>query len=160
MRKYSIFVYLLISLFSAVLGRQWCLQAFASCSEQRLLSSCSAQACHCVGFPYGRAWAPEWGLSTCGHGLSCSAACGIFPDQGSNPALADGFLTTGPPGKSKMKCSIASSTWDMASVMEGLNCYFDFIHLCQKSHLGQGDHTGQHWSATAWQSPGPRARKQ
>ena len=38
------------------------------------------------------------------HGLSCSAACGIFPDQGSNPcppALAGGFLTTGPPGKSK-----------------------------------------------------------
>ena len=36
------------------------------------------------------------------HGLSCSAACGIFPDQGSNPvspALAGGFLTTVPPGK-------------------------------------------------------------
>ena len=30
-------------------------------------------------------------------------ACGIFPDQGSNPcspALAGGFLATGPPGKS------------------------------------------------------------
>ena len=34
------------------------------------------------------------------HGLSCSAACGIFPDQGSNPALAGGFLTTAPPGNS------------------------------------------------------------
>ena len=36
------------------------------------------------------------------HGLSCSAACGIFPDQGLNPcpALAGGFLTTAPPGKS------------------------------------------------------------
>ena len=37
------------------------------------------------------------------HGPSCSAACGIFPDQGSNPcppALAGGFLTTVPPGKS------------------------------------------------------------
>ena len=42
------------------------------------------------------------------HGLSCSMACGIFPDQGSNPcpllkpvstALAGGFLTTAPPGK-------------------------------------------------------------
>ena len=36
--------------------------------------------------------------------LSCSAACGIFPDQGSNPfvspALAGVFLTTVPPGKS------------------------------------------------------------
>ena len=37
------------------------------------------------------------------HGLSCSVARGIFPDQGSNPcppALAGGFLTTAPPGKS------------------------------------------------------------
>ena len=37
------------------------------------------------------------------HGHRCPAACGIFPDQGSNPvspALAGGFFTTGPPGKS------------------------------------------------------------
>ena len=37
------------------------------------------------------------------HGLSCSAACEIFQDQGSNPcppALAGGFLTTVLPGKS------------------------------------------------------------
>ena len=36
-------------------------------------------------------------------GLSCSEACGIFPDRGSNlwsPTLAGGFLTTGPLGKS------------------------------------------------------------
>ena len=37
------------------------------------------------------------------HGLSCSMACEIFPDQGLNPCLlhsqAD-FLTTVPPGKS------------------------------------------------------------
>ena len=35
------------------------------------------------------------------HRLICSAACGIFPDQGSNlcPALAGGFFTTEPPGK-------------------------------------------------------------
>ena len=36
------------------------------------------------------------------HGPTCSAACGIFPDQGSNPcplALAGGFSTTAPPGK-------------------------------------------------------------
>ena len=35
------------------------------------------------------------------HGPSCPAACGIFPDRGSNPCpLAGGFLTTAPPGKS------------------------------------------------------------
>ena len=35
------------------------------------------------------------------HVLSYSKACGIFPDQGSNPspALAGGFFTTEPPGK-------------------------------------------------------------
>ena len=35
------------------------------------------------------------------HGLSCSAACGTFPDEGSNWsfALQGWFLTTGPPGK-------------------------------------------------------------
>ena len=36
------------------------------------------------------------------HGLSCSAACGILPDQGSNPfspALAGRLSTTVPPGK-------------------------------------------------------------
>ena len=47
------------------------------------------------------------GLSSCGSwalecrsGLSCPAACGIFLDQGSNPALSDGFSTTALPGKS------------------------------------------------------------
>ena len=34
------------------------------------------------------------------HGLSCSAACGIFPDQGSSLALAGGFFTTEPQGGS------------------------------------------------------------
>ena len=34
------------------------------------------------------------------HGFRCPAACGIFPEKGSNPCpLAGGFLTTGPPGK-------------------------------------------------------------
>lgn len=34
-------------------------------------------------------------LNSCGHGLSCSAAaCGIFPDQGSNPCI----LCNEPPG--------------------------------------------------------------
>ena len=54
------------------------------------------------------------GLSSCGsrvveytgsvvavHGLSCSAACGIFPHQGSNQCLLKGiFFITKPPGKS------------------------------------------------------------
>ena len=39
-------------------------------------------------------------------GLSCSAACGLFQDQWPieprSPALAGGFLTNGPPGKSQL----------------------------------------------------------
>ena len=35
------------------------------------------------------------------HGLSCSAVCGMFPRiEPVSPALASGFLTTGPSGKS------------------------------------------------------------
>ena len=41
------------------------------------------------------------GSVVAGHGFSCSAACGSFPDQGSNPspALASGFFTTESAGK-------------------------------------------------------------
>ena len=71
-----------------------------------------------TGSRHGASVVVARGLSSCGsralalrlssvvHGLSCSAACGIFPDQGSNPmfpALSGGFLTTAPPGKSLMK---------------------------------------------------------
>ena len=41
------------------------------------------------------------------HRPSCSMACGIFPDQGSNPrppALAGRFSTTAPPEKPEMFC--------------------------------------------------------
>ena len=53
---------------------------------------CCAWASHCGGFsccgarPLG-AWASvvvAVGSVVVAHGLSCSAACGIFPDQGSN----------------------------------------------------------------------------
>ena len=38
------------------------------------------------------------------HGLSCSVACGIFLDRGSNPCpLAGRFFTAGPPEKSFKK---------------------------------------------------------
>ena len=36
-----------------ILGFRWCAQAFSSCCELGLLSSCSAWACHCNGFSYG-----------------------------------------------------------------------------------------------------------
>ena len=61
---------------------------------------CGARACHCSGFSrcgaqaLGRVGfrscgsrALEQGLRSCGTGLCCSLACGIFPDQGSSPCL-------------------------------------------------------------------------
>ena len=57
----------------------------------------SVQASHSGGFSYCRAWAlgmqalvvvarglQSGGSVVTAHGLSCSAACGIFPDQGLN----------------------------------------------------------------------------
>ena len=68
---------------------------FSSCSEQKLLSSWGVWASHCGGCSYWGAWAPVVvgpGLESIGsvavvHRLSCSEACGIFPDRGSNLCL-------------------------------------------------------------------------
>ena len=65
---------------------------------------CGVRASHCGSFSCGAwalgprasvvvacrlsscgSWALECRLSSCGHGLSCSVACGIFLDQGLNP---------------------------------------------------------------------------
>ena len=73
-------------------------EIFSSCGEQLLLSSCSAQVPHCSGFSLHRlqgAWASvdeATGLQSTGtivvvYRLSCSWACGIFLDQGSNLCL-------------------------------------------------------------------------
>ena len=63
-------------------------QAFLWLCELELLSSCHMQASHCDGLSCCGAWAlGHVGLIVAAHGLSCSAACGIFPDQGSNPCL-------------------------------------------------------------------------
>ena len=46
------------------------------------------------------------------HRLSCPMVCGIFPDQGINPcppAMAGGFLTTGPPEKSPNPLAVEES---------------------------------------------------
>ena len=47
---------------------------------------CGAWASHCGGFSCCRAWAlGAWASVVVVQGLSCSMACGIFLDQGSNP---------------------------------------------------------------------------
>ena len=45
-----IYLKLFIHLFLALVGLCSCVQAFSSCSEQGLLSSCGAQVSHCGGF--------------------------------------------------------------------------------------------------------------
>ena len=69
----------------AALGLRCCARAFSSCGEWGLLfvavrGLLISVASRC------RAWAVGAQASVVvAQGLSCSAACGIFPDQGSNP---------------------------------------------------------------------------
>ena len=71
---------------------------FSSCGDRGLLSSCRVQASHCGGFSCLRAQALrhmafssgdsqalDTGSTAVVHRPSCSRACGISPDQGSNP---------------------------------------------------------------------------
>ena len=85
--------------FLAAPGLPCCVWAFSSFSDWGLLSICSWRASHCSGFSCSRTPAlGHLGFSICGHSLSCPAECGFI--LGSSWALAGGFLTTGPPGKS------------------------------------------------------------
>ena len=68
------------------MGLRCCTQAFPSCGEGGVTLRCSAQAAHCGSFSCCGARALGARASVVvARGLSCSAACGIFPDQGSNP---------------------------------------------------------------------------
>ena len=71
--------------FLAVLGLHCSTQAFSSCGERGLLSSCGAQASHRGGLSCCRAHAPGPRASAAvRHWLCCLAACRIILDQGSN----------------------------------------------------------------------------
>ena len=88
--KFSMFfffqIFYLLFLFLAVLGLRFCVRAFSSCGEWGPLSS-SRRA----GLSLSRRLllqsrgSRRSGSVVVAHGPSCSAACGIFPDQGSNP---------------------------------------------------------------------------
>ena len=71
--------------FMAVLGLRFCARAFSSCWQVGATLHCGARASHyrglsCCGAQAPDAQAQQLWLT----GPSCSAACGIFPDQGSN----------------------------------------------------------------------------
>ena len=97
---YGVFFIFQISLFMTTLGLHSCLRAFSNLSEWGLLSSWGVQASHYDDFFHcgARALGTQAsvvvgsGLQSAGsvvvvQGFSCSAACGIFLDQGSNPCL-------------------------------------------------------------------------
>ena len=115
LKKFIHFIYL----FLAALGLLCCARAFSSCGERglffvavhgllievaSLIAEHRLQACGLQQWLVGSVVVAR-GLQSAGsvvaaHGLSCSKACGIFPDQCSmSPKLAGRFLTTAPPGK-------------------------------------------------------------
>ena len=106
----------LINLFLAVLGLCCCMCASSSCRELRLLYGCGAWASYSRGFSCcSGAWSPEhMNFSSCSSRALAqqfwhmgflapqhvgSSRPGIKP---MSSALVGGFLTTGPPGKSKI----------------------------------------------------------
>ena len=102
---YSQYNILFIYLFMAGLGLCCCAQAFSSCSEQglffvavhelpiavaSLIAEHRLQARGLQQLQHMGSAVVARGLQSAGsvivaHGFSCSTACGIIPDQGSNP---------------------------------------------------------------------------
>ena len=77
---YLFIIYLFIYLFMAVLGLHFCARAFSSCGKwgPLFIAVCGPLLLRSTG-------SRRAGSVVVAHGPSCSAACGIFPDQGSNP---------------------------------------------------------------------------
>ena len=74
------------SLFLAVLGLLLLCSGFLSLCWVGATLRCGAQASHCGGLSCCRTRAlGPWASVVVAGGLSCSMACGIFPDQGLNP---------------------------------------------------------------------------
>ena len=74
------YFYLFIYLFLAVLGLRFCARAFSSCGKRGPLFIAVCGPLLLWSTSSRRA-----GSVVVAHGPSCSMACGIFPDQGSNP---------------------------------------------------------------------------
>ena len=94
LNKFIYFIYL----FLAVLGLCCCVWTFSSCGERGLLFfavhglliAVTSLCCRARALGARASVVVACGLQSAGsvvveHGLSCSAARGIFPDQGSNP---------------------------------------------------------------------------
>ena len=80
--KINLFIYLSL----AALGLRCCTQAFSSCGERGLLFVAVCGLLILVASLVAeQGFQGAWASVVVAHGLRCSTACGIFPDQGSNP---------------------------------------------------------------------------
>ena len=71
----------------AVLGLRFCAWALSSCGKGGATLHRGARASHRRGLSLQSTSSRRAGSVVVAHGPSCCAACGIFPDQGSNPCL-------------------------------------------------------------------------
>ena len=79
------FFNLFIYLFLAVLGLRFCARAFSNCGKRGPLFIAVRGLLTVAASLVAEHRLQTRRLSSVAHGPSCSAACGIFPDQGSNP---------------------------------------------------------------------------
>ena len=79
------FLILFIYLFMAVLGLRFCARALSSRGKWGPLFIAVRGPLTVAASLVAEHRLQTRRLSNCGHGPSCSAACGILPDQGSNP---------------------------------------------------------------------------
>ena len=74
-----------IYLFLAVLGLRFCARAFSSCGKRGPLFIAVRGPLTIAASLVAEQGSTRAGSVVVAHGPSCSAACGIFPDQGLNP---------------------------------------------------------------------------
>ena len=81
----TFFFIIIIFLFMAVLGLHFCVRAFFSCGKQGPLFIAVRGPLTIAASLFAEHSLQMRRLSSVAHGPRCSVACGIFPDQGSNP---------------------------------------------------------------------------
>ena len=156
---FILFYFVYLSL--AALGLRCCTRAFSSCSEWGLLFV-AVRGSHCSGFSCCGARALGAGFSSCSSRAlerrlsSCGARASLLhgmwdlPGPGLEPmfpALAGGFLTTAPPGKSLSYClegRLQTLLFILYSLMLGLGLckprfYFVIILLFGSANVEVGE---------------------
>ena len=114
-----LFIYLFTYLFIYLFIYFWLCWVFVSVRGLSLVAASgghSSSQCAGLSLPWPlllrSTGSRRAGSAIVAHGPSCSAACGILPDQGSNPcpqsALAGRFSTTAPPGKPHVRSLFVS----------------------------------------------------